>query len=199
MRLFRTSQIAESAWPAEAAWTCTLRQVGHIRVAPQQANGPPELQVEQLPNGRYYLVVPPGNEGRCVVYARVSSNDRKADRDRQIGRVVEWAIAQGHRPDEVVREIGSGLKGNLRRLRQLVDDHTVRTIIVEHRGRLCRCGFEYLEAALAGRVVVMDGNEVDDDLVRDVAEVMTSLCARLYRRPSARRRAERAVEAASLA
>ena len=148
----------------------------------------PEFQVEQLPNRRYYLVVPPGNEGRCVVYARASSDARKADRDRRVGRVgrvgrvVEWAIAQSHRPDEVVREIGSGLNGNRRRLRRLVADHTVRTIIVEHWERLCRCGFEYLDAALAGRsgrVVVMDGNEVDDDLVRDVAEVMTSLCARI--------------------
>ena len=38
---------------------------------------PPELQVEQLPNGRYYVVVPAENEGRCVVYARVSSADQK--------------------------------------------------------------------------------------------------------------------------
>ena len=143
---------------------------------------PPELQVEQLPNGRYYGVVPPANDGRCVLYARVSSNDRKADRDRQVGRVVEWAKAQGPRPDEVVREIGSGVNGNRRGLRRLV----------EHRERLCRFGFEYLEAALGGRgprVVLMDGNEVDDDLVMDVTEVMTSLCARLYGRCSARRRA----------
>ena len=32
---------------------------------------PPELQVEQLPNGRYYVVVPPEGNGRLVVYARV--------------------------------------------------------------------------------------------------------------------------------
>ena len=37
---------------------------------------PPELQIEQLPNGRYYVVVPPGNDARCVVYARVSSGDQ---------------------------------------------------------------------------------------------------------------------------
>ena len=67
---------------------------------------PPELQIEQLPNGRYYVVVPPANEGRCVVYARVSSADQKEDLDRQVGRVVEWATQQGYRPDEVVKEIG---------------------------------------------------------------------------------------------
>ena len=160
---------------------------------------PPELQVEQLPNGRYYVVVPPQNEGRCVVYARVSSADQKEDLDRQVGRVVEWATQQGCRPDEVVKEIGSGLDGNRRRLRRLIADHTVGTVMVEHRERLCRFGFEYVEAALAGRgarILVMEDNELEGDLVRDVTEVMTSLCARLYGRRSARRRAERALAAA---
>ena len=44
--------------------------------------------------------------------------------------------------------------------------------------------------------LVMDESELEDDLVRDVTEVMTSLCARLYGRRSARRRAERALAAA---
>ena len=160
---------------------------------------PPELQIEQLPTGRYYVIVPPDNDGRHVVYARVSSADQKDDLDRQVGRVVEWATQQGFPPDEVVKEIGSGLNGNRPRLRKLVADHTVKTILVEHRERLCRFGFEYIEAALAGRgarVLVMDEDDLDDDLVRDVTEVMTSLCARLYDQRSARRRAERAMAAA---
>ena len=168
---------------------------------------PPELQIEQLPNGRYYVVVPPENDGRCVVYARVSSGDQKEDLERQVGRVVEWATQQGYQPHEVVKEVGSGLNGNRRRLRRLVADHTVGTIVVEHRERLSRFGFEYVEAALAGRgarILVMDEGELEDDLVRDVTlvmtevmtEVMTSLCARLYGRRSARRRAERALAAA---
>ena len=119
--------------------------------------------------------------------------------DRQVGRIVEWATERGHRPDEVVKEVGSGLNGNRRQLRRIVADHAVRTILVEHRERLCRFGFEYVEAALAGRgarVLAMDGDDLGDDLVRDVTEVMTSLCARLYGRRSARRRAERALAAA---
>ena len=160
---------------------------------------PPELQIEQLPSGRYYVVVPPDNEARCAVYARVSSGDQREDLDPQVGRVVAWATEQGHRPDEVVKEIGSGLNGDRSGLRRLVADHTVGTIVVEHRDRLTRFGFEYVEAALAGRgarILVMDEGELEDDLVRDATEVMTSLCARLYGKRSARRRAERAVSAA---
>ena len=160
---------------------------------------PPELQIEQLPNGRYYVVVPPDNDARCVVYARVSSGDQSEDLDRQVGRVVAWATEQGHRPDEVAKEIGSGLDGNRRQVRRVMGDPTVGMIIVEHRERLCRFGLEYVEAALAGRgarILVMDEGELEDDLVRDVTEVMTSLCARLYGRRSVRRRAERVLAAA---
>jgi len=53
---------------------------------------------------------------------------------------------------------------------------------------------ELVEAALesAGRrLVVLDEGEVDDDLVRDMTEVLTSFCARLYGRRSARNRPKR--------
>jgi putative resolvase len=44
--------------------------------------------------------------------------------------------------------------------------------------------------------VVLDDGEVTDDLVRDMVEVLTSCCARLYGRRSARNRALKAVRCA---
>ena len=41
--------------------------------------------------------------------------------------------------------------------------------------------------------MVLDDSEVTDDLVRDMVEVLTSFCARLYGRRSARNRALKAV------
>ncbi len=170
-------RVSLTAWGSlygfDKATTSRLHRTGRL---------PPELQIEQLPNGRYYVVVPPENDGRCVVYARVSSSDQREDLDRQVGRVVEWATQQGYRTDEIVKEVGSGLNGNRRGLRRLVSDHTVSMIVVEHRERFCRFGFEYVEAALSARgarILVMEEGELEDDLVRDVTEVMTSLCARL--------------------
>jgi predicted site-specific integrase-resolvase len=75
---------------------------------------------------------------------------------------------------------------------------TVTTVVVEHRDRLMWFGFEYVEAALMAQgrtVVVIDSAEVQDDLVRDVTEVLTSLCARLYGQRAAANRARRALEA----
>ena len=72
-------------------------------------------------------------------------------------------------------------------------------IVVEHRDRLARFGTEHLAAVLAAqgrRNVVVDEGETDDDLVRDMIEVLTSMCARLYGRRGARNRALRALTAA---
>ena len=71
------------------------------------------------------------------------------------------------------------------------------TIVVEHRDRFGRFGAEYVEAALAAQgreLLVVDPAEVDDDLVRDVTEILTSLGARLHGRRVAANRASRAVD-----
>ncbi len=62
------------------------------------------------------------------------------------------------------------------------------------RDRFARFGAGYVEAALSaqGRQLrVVDPVEVDDDLGRDVTEILTSLCARLYGRRAAKNRAAR--------
>ena len=140
----------------------------------------------------------PASAGSAVVYARVSSADQKADLDRQVARVTAWATGQGIAVDRVVTETGSALNGQRRKFLALLRDPSVSTIVVEHRDRFARFGAEYVEAALAAsgrRLLVVDPAEVDDDLVRDVTEILTSLCARLYGRRAAANRAARAVAA----
>jgi predicted site-specific integrase-resolvase len=138
--------------------------------------------------------------GVTVVYARVSSADQRTDLDRQVARVTEWATGQRLSVDRVVTEVGSALNGRRGRFLALLRDTDVTTIVVEHRDRFARFGSEYVEAALAAsgrRLLVVDPTEVDDDLVRDVTEILTSLCARLYGKRAAANRAARAVAAAT--
>ena len=71
-------------------------------------------------------------------------------------------------------------------------------LVVEHRDRLARFGVEHLEAVTGAhgrRIIVADPGEATDDLVRDMNEVLTWMCARLYGRRGARNRAMRAVTA----
>jgi putative resolvase len=73
-------------------------------------------------------------------------------------------------------------------------------LFVEHRDRLTRFGFEHLAASMSAcgrRIVVLEDSETTSDLVGAVTEVLTSLCARLYRQRLASRRAAKAVAVAT--
>lgn len=149
---------------------------------------------EQTPTGTILVKEPEATSRAVALYARVSSADQKADLDRQIARLVAYASEQGWAVTRVVSEIGSSRS----KLMRLLSDPKVKTIIVEHRDRLMRFGFEYVEAALAAqgrRIVVVESGEVKDDLVQDMFEVLTSFCARLYGRRAARNKAKKALEA----
>ena len=133
------------------------------------------------------------------LYARVSSHDQRADLDRQVARLSEWAAKTGQPVVRVEAEVGSGMSGSRTKLRRSLADPKVSVVVVEHRDRLARVNAELVEAALSAqgrRLVVIDEGEVDDDLVRDMTEVLTSFCARLYGRRSARNRAEKALRCA---
>ncbi|OHV28194.1 resolvase [Parafrankia soli] len=135
-----------------------------------------------------------------AVYACVSSADQNPDLDRQVARIVTWTASQNLAVGKVVTEVGSALGGHRRKFLALLGDPDVTTIVVEHRDRFARFGAEYVQAALEAsgrRLLVVDPAEVDDDLVRDITEILTSMCARLYGRRAAANWAARAVAAAT--
>jgi putative resolvase len=130
------------------------------------------------------------------LYARVSSQDQKPGLDGQVARMSSWAAEAGLPVVRVEAEVGSGMDGSRAKVRRLLSDPAVTVVVVEHRDRLGRMNTELAEAALSAhnrRLVVLDDSEVTDDLVRDMVEVLTSFCARLYGRRSARNRALKAV------
>jgi putative resolvase len=136
-----------------------------------------------------------GTTSGVGLYARVSSHDQRDDLDRQVARLSEWAAQAGAAVVWVETEVGSGMNG-APKVRRLLADPLVVTVVVEHRDRLGRMNTELVEAALSAhgrRLVVLDAGEVTDDLVRDMVGVLTSFCAQLYGRRSARNRAIKAV------
>ena len=155
-------------------------------------------------NSRSVLVAPEAAvttaAGGLGLYARVSSHDQRTDLDRQVARLAAWAAQPGQPVARIEAEVGSGMSGTRAKVRRLLGDPLVGTVVVEHRDRLGRMNTELVEAALSAsgrRLVVLDPAELDDDLVRDMTEVLTSFCARLYGRRSARNRAEKALRCAS--
>ena len=108
------------------------------------------------------------------------------------------ATTQGYSIDRLVSEVGSGRNGKRRKFLSLSVDPYVTTIVVEHRSRFARFGSDYVAASLKAsrRLVVADDAEVDDDLVCDMTEVLSSFCARLHGRRAAAHQAAKALAVA---
>jgi predicted site-specific integrase-resolvase len=155
----------------------------------QTATGAVFVRVEPAPGA---------SEAGVALYARVSSSDQKTDLEAQLGRLAVYAAACGMKVVRTAAEVGSGLNGHRPKLMKLLADPAVTAVVVEHRDRLMRFGAEYVEAALAAtgrRLIVVEPDEVKDDLVQDMIEVLTSFCARLYGRRSAKNKAKKALDA----
>ena len=156
------------------------------------------VNAEQMPTGTIIIKEeedPLSNQ--VAIYVRVSSSDQKKDLDRQIARLVTYANANKLMVAQTIAEIGSGLNGHRPKLMKLLTNPKIKIILVEHRDRLMRFGSEYVESALASqgrKVIVADSKELKDDLVQDMIEVLTSFCARLYGRRSAKNKAKKALE-----
>ncbi|MBM0239445.1 IS607 family transposase, partial [Micromonospora sp. ATA32] len=98
------------------------------------------------------------------LYARVSSHDQKDDLERQVARLTRWAASAGHRVVRVESEVGSGMNGARSKVKRLLADPGVTTIVVERKDRLGRMNVELVEAALSAdgrRLVVLDDGEVE--------------------------------------
>lgn len=136
------------------------------------------------------IVIPEENEKpkrtKTIIYARVSSNEqRQTNLVTQAERLVDFCMANGWVVDDVVKEVGSGLNDNRKQLVKLLKDPSVKRIVVEHRDRLTRFGFHYLEilAEIEGFEIVVVNKTLDNDkndLMSDFTAILTSFCARLY-------------------
>jgi putative resolvase len=121
---------------------------------------------------------------KYVVYARVSSPNKKEDLYRQANEVEQAIIASGKIVFGVVKEIASGMNDNRPKLRKLLEDDSVTHIVVRNKDRLTRFGFNYIETLLnrQNRNIIVLNRESEDekDLFEDLVSVITSFCARLY-------------------
>ncbi len=110
---------------------------------------------------------------------------------------MDYCAAKGYRVASVVKEIGSGVNDARPKLIKLLTDLSVTLIVVEHKGRLTRFEFNYLEKLLAmqGRriEVISLAENGKEDLVQDFVSIVTSFCARLYSQRRSERKTERII------
>lgn len=135
---------------------------------------------------------------KVAVYARVSSSGQKKDLERQAERVILFCNAKGWSVDVVQKEIASGLNDQRKKLNKLLTDTSITHIVIEHKDRLTRFGFNYIKSLMElsdRRVVVINNVEGSKkDLMDDFVSIVTSFCARIYGNRRSARKKEQILE-----
>jgi putative resolvase len=97
----------------------------------------------------------------------------------------------------VVKEVGSGLNDNRKKLADLLNKSDYDILIVEHRDRLARFGTNYMDLLLKRCNITLDiVNQVEDkkdDLMTDLVAIITSFSARLYGQRRGKRKTEKII------
>jgi len=126
--------------------------------------------------------------GKEIVYARVSSVGQKPDLAHQVAALRDYCARHGYQPDEWIEEIGSGLnyqRKHFNRLMEQIELGQVRRLIIAHKDRLVRFGFEWF-AAFCRRhgtdLLIVNGDTLspEQELVHDLLSIVHVFSARLY-------------------
>lgn len=136
---------------------------------------------------------------RAVLYSRVSSSENKKNLDSQMERLRNYAVAKGYKIKNEIKEIGSGLNDNRKKLTWILENRDKYDfIVIEHKDRLTRFGYNYLELFLNsyGKKIEVINEVYNDkeDLIQDFISIITSFCARIYGQRRSRRKIEKIIK-----
>jgi len=139
-------------------------------------------------------------KNKVVLYARVSSSENKTNLESQLERLRLFASAKGYQIVKEIKDIGSGLNDNRSKLNELFEKelNNFEILLVEHKDRLTRFGFNYIDILLKSHnkkievINLVDNNK--EDLIQDFVSVITSFCARIYSQRISKRKVEKLIK-----
>ena len=125
----------------------------------------------------------PKNTRSILLYARVSSRAQKRDLEQQV------QFLKSHYPEaEIITDIGSGLNFRRKGLQVLLDrvlTNTCKLVVVAHKDRLCRFGFDlvsWLCSRQQTEVMVINKTNLSPEveMVEDILAIIHVFSCRLY-------------------
>lgn len=139
-------------------------------------------------------------KNKVVLYARVSSSENKTNLESQLEKLRLFASAKGYQIVKEIKDIGSGLNDNRSKLNELFEKelNNFEILLVEHKDRLTRFGFNYIDILLKSHnkkievINLVDNNK--EDLIQDFVSVITSFCARIYSQRISKRKVEKLIK-----
>ena len=126
--------------------------------------------------------------GKIVIYTRVSTANQRDDLTNQINFLKQYANAKGMIVDEILEDIGSGLNYNRKKWNKLIDDCVngdIKTIIIAHKDRFIRFGYDWFERFLKsnGVEIIVVNNEKaspEQELINDLISIIHVFSCRIY-------------------
>ena len=120
------------------------------------------------------------SEKRTVIYTRVSTSNQKDDLKNQVEFLRQYANAKGIIVDEVIEYCVSGLNYNRKKWNKLIDEcmtSEISTIMITHKDRFVRFGFEWFERFLEKfnvKIVVVNNESLSptEELVQDIISIL---------------------------
>ena len=127
-----------------------------------------------------------------ILYARTSSSSNKKLLEEQANRLMNYAINRGYKIAQIIKEFGSGLNDNRPKLVKILLDNKYDKIIVEHKDRLTRFGFNWFQVLTGNRIEVINESKTEDeDITKDLISIIHCFAAKIY---GLRRSKRKAVE-----
>lgn len=158
-------------------------------------------------SGRWYVLAswveaqtlelkPEQSKNRCAIYARESSSENKSALKSQSDGLFQYAQARGYQIVRIVTEVASGMNDNRPKLHALIKQSDFDILLVEHKERLTRFGFKWLEELCPFHIEVVNLTEdKTNDLMEDLVAILTSFSARLYGQRRGRKKTKAAIQA----
>lgn len=138
----------------------------------------------------------------CAIYARVSSQKQKisGDLDRQSQRLSEYCAKHNLYVEHIIKDCGSGLndkRNGFVQLTNLIISGKVNKVIIEHKDRLTRFQYNFIEKIYnvfgCEIIAVDDKDDVSDaeELTRDLMALLASFSGKYYGKRSLERRTKK--------
>ena len=125
---------------------------------------------------------------QTVIYARVSTKNQKDDLKNQVTFLRQFCNARGMIVDRCIEDYGSGLNYNRKNWNRLLDEvmeQKIKTIVITHKDRFIRFGYEWFEKfcmKFHTTILVVNNEELSpqEELVQDIVSILHVFSCRLY-------------------
>lgn len=121
---------------------------------------------------------------KTIVYARVSSNERRKSLLEQQARLENYATMNNLDLIDSYKEIASGMNDSRPILNKILERDDWDVLLVENKDRLTRFGFNYIKTLCEtkGKKILVTNTTEDDkeDLMKDLISIIYSFSARMY-------------------